>query len=282
MVWNDAMLRAWIDGVPGGWRWLVWIGVVAAGAAVALWPFALMKCGARLDRAMCKEGRVDSGLGGLPGFVAFAAALWRAIPAAYALWNRHAAWHGSVEEYERWAIGVDFTEKVPYAFPWGTEVVPEELGLIFDALRVWWHVPLVAVGLVWLLRSWKFRSPLHAALDAAAQAAMVLCIYWVGGVLMGGYWLQFAVRGIVATFLWVFGILAVLGVLGSVFARGGGAAIEHMTGTEEREREQVWVDDGSGGGVTLTQEENGVQWKDQYGRYWRRNFDGTFEHDGCW
>lgn len=198
MVWNENMVKEWVDswvaGFPAWVGWVVWSLLGIAGLAVLLLPYWLAKCGARLDRAMCKEGKVTTGLGGLTAWVALGAAVWRGIAPAYALWNRHTELHGAWHDTKHWVIGMDLRTTVQYTFPWGVRTIPEEVGVILDGLRIWWYVPLAGMALVWLMRSWKFRSPVHALADAAGQTGIALAIYWGYGLLLGGYLLQCAAR----------------------------------------------------------------------------------------
>ena len=91
-------------GFPAWVGWVVWALLGIAGLAVLLLPYWLAKCGARLDRAMCKEGKVTTGLGGLTAWVALVAAVWRGIAPAYALWDRHKELHGAWHDTKHWKI----------------------------------------------------------------------------------------------------------------------------------------------------------------------------------
>ena len=248
-----------------------------AGLAVLLLPYWLAKCGARLDRAMCKEGRVTTGFGGMTAWVALAAAVWRCIRPAYELWDRHTELHGAWHDTKHWIIGMDLTAKTSYAFPWGVRSIPEEVGVILDGLRIWWYVPLAGMALVWLTRARKFRSPGHAVLDAAGQTGIALAVYWGYGLLLGGYLLQCAARLGAAIAVLVGGVFLGLVMLKAWLDEAMG---KNRAGAEEGpssgtgpQTATLWQP--LGPPIHLT--DHGSCWWGDDGHMYTKNLDGTFD-----
>ena len=179
---------------------------VVLAIAIGIIPVKMIKHFDEMDLRLCKAGAIKSPMGSWPAWTSFAAALWVAIPGAFAVFRKHLqtqdVWQNSIF----YAIGFDFSDPVPRSLLFGLwEVsIPSDFALYFDRFEKLWFVPMLAVAAVFLLRVSKFRSAHAATSFLAGQLLLVNAIYWV----YGGY-LMFVFVPVIAAFIFfLFGAIS--------------------------------------------------------------------------
>lgn len=144
--------------------------------------------------------------------------------------------------------------------------------------RMHWEIPVLLALAAFIVRIWVFKGPVRAA----GQLVLFTLAGYVTAALYGAYYAAVLVPSLVG----IAGVLVALGWLKAIVSGGGvtdsgsgggGSDGGQASGVPTEESEQVIIDDGSWHGLKLTRE--GVHWRDEFGKYYKQNFDGTFERD---